>query len=152
MYLRTTQRRNRDGSSVRYLQLAHNHWDPKAGRSSVQVLYHFGREDQLRPVYHRKQERIQAHVLLCWLGLLLIRMAENGTGQAWHRLRWELDKMHLGASAGAPGWSSSGLRRPQPSAPSSARSTSTNRPASSTSSQPTQPRPPELRPSPPTAP
>ena len=47
MYLRTTQRRNRDGSSVRYLQLAHNRWDPKAGRSSVHVLYHFGREDQL---------------------------------------------------------------------------------------------------------
>ena len=47
MYLRTTQRRNRDGSSVRYLQLAHNQWDAKAGRSSVQVLYHFGREDQL---------------------------------------------------------------------------------------------------------
>lgn len=47
MYLRTTQRRNRDGSSVRYLQLAHNQWDSKAGRSSVQVLYHFGREDQI---------------------------------------------------------------------------------------------------------
>ena len=47
MYLRTTQRRNRDGSSVRYLQLAHNQWDPKAARSTVQVLYHFGREDQL---------------------------------------------------------------------------------------------------------
>ncbi len=47
MYLRTTQRRNRDGSSVRYLQLAHNQWDAKAGRSSVQILYHFGREDHL---------------------------------------------------------------------------------------------------------
>src|SRR5919202_2368132 len=47
MYLRTTQRRNRDGSTVRYLQLAHNHWDAASGRSSVRVLYHFGREDQL---------------------------------------------------------------------------------------------------------
>jgi hypothetical protein len=45
MYLRTTPRRNNDGSVVRYLQLAHNTWDPKAKRSRVQVLYNFGRED-----------------------------------------------------------------------------------------------------------
>jgi hypothetical protein len=45
MYLRTTPRRNTDGSVVRYLQLAHNTWDPAAKRSKVQVLYNFGRED-----------------------------------------------------------------------------------------------------------
>jgi Transposase DDE domain len=45
MYLRTTPRRNADGSVVRYLQLAHNAWDPHAKRSKVQVLYNFGRED-----------------------------------------------------------------------------------------------------------
>ncbi len=28
----------------------------------------------LRPVYHRKEDRIQAHVLLCRLALLLIRV------------------------------------------------------------------------------
>jgi Transposase DDE domain len=47
MYLRTTQRRKRDGSTVRYLQLAHNEWDAKAGYSKVRVLYSFGREDEL---------------------------------------------------------------------------------------------------------
>lgn len=57
----------------------------------------------LRPVYHRRQERIRAHVLLCWLSLLLIRIAENGTGQTWHRLRWELEKMHLGRFSGRVG-------------------------------------------------
>ncbi len=31
----------------------------------------------IRPVYHRLEDRIRAHVLLCWLGLLLIRVAEN---------------------------------------------------------------------------
>jgi Transposase DDE domain len=46
MYLRTTPRRNNDGSVVRYLQLAHNTWDPAAKRSRVQVLYNFGREDE----------------------------------------------------------------------------------------------------------
>ena len=45
MYLRSTPRKNSDGSVVRYLQLAHNTWDPKAKRSRVQVLYNLGRED-----------------------------------------------------------------------------------------------------------
>jgi Transposase DDE domain len=45
MYLRTTPRKNSDGSVVRYLQLAHNIWDPQAKRSKVQVVYNFGRED-----------------------------------------------------------------------------------------------------------
>jgi hypothetical protein len=31
---------------VRYLQLAHNVWDPAAKRSRVQVVYNFGREDE----------------------------------------------------------------------------------------------------------
>jgi hypothetical protein len=46
MYLRSTPRRNKDGTEVRYLQLAHNVWDPAAKRSKVQVVYNFGREDQ----------------------------------------------------------------------------------------------------------
>src|SRR6266508_1212953 len=45
MYLRSTPRKNKDGSVVRYLQLAHNVWDPAAKRSRVQVVYNFGRED-----------------------------------------------------------------------------------------------------------
>ena len=35
----------------------------------------------LRPVHRRKEEQIRAHVLLCWLALLLIRIAENQTNQ-----------------------------------------------------------------------
>src|SRR5919201_1334711 len=35
---------------------------------------------ELRPVWHRLQRRIRAHVLLCWLALLLIRVAERQTG------------------------------------------------------------------------
>jgi Transposase DDE domain len=46
MYLRSTPRKNKDGSVVRYLQLAHNVWDPAAKRSKVQVVYNFGREDE----------------------------------------------------------------------------------------------------------
>ncbi|MBA3890770.1 MAG: IS1634 family transposase [Gemmatimonadaceae bacterium] len=41
----------------------------------------------VRPVYHRKRERIKAHVLLCWLALLLIRVIENETHETWHNLK-----------------------------------------------------------------
>lgn len=51
---------------------------------------------ELRPVYHRLEDRIRAHVLLCWLALLLIRIAENRTGQTWCHLRATLQRMHLG--------------------------------------------------------
>ncbi|MFI7135979.1 transposase [Nonomuraea sp. NPDC050153] len=46
MYLRSTPRRNKDGSVVRYLQLAHNEWDQASKRSKVQVIYNFGREEK----------------------------------------------------------------------------------------------------------
>jgi hypothetical protein len=49
----------------------------------------------LRPVFHHRADRIRAHVQLCWLALLLIRVAENSTGQTWHRLHQELDRLHL---------------------------------------------------------
>jgi hypothetical protein len=47
MYLRETKRRRTDGGEVRYLQLAHNARDPETGRSQAQVIYNFGRADQL---------------------------------------------------------------------------------------------------------
>jgi transposase len=57
----------------------------------------------LRPVYHRKEERIRAHVLLCWLALLVVRLAEQGTGSTWARLRRDVEKMHLGQFQGQYG-------------------------------------------------
>lgn len=50
---------------------------------------------ELRPVYHRLEERIRAHVLLCWLALLLIRVAEHKTGSSWRRMREALQRMHV---------------------------------------------------------
>lgn len=49
---------------------------------------------ELRPVYHHLEDRIRAHVLLCWLALLLIRLAETATGDTWRNLTHELDRMH----------------------------------------------------------
>ena len=59
----------------------------------------------LRPVHHRKEDRIRAHVLLCWLALLLIRIAENQAGDTWRNLRDELQRMHLGTFTGPAGTS-----------------------------------------------
>ena len=49
----------------------------------------------MRPAYHRREDRIEAHVQLCWLALLLMRVAETETDQTWRNLRNELDRMHL---------------------------------------------------------
>jgi hypothetical protein len=57
----------------------------------------------LRPVYHRLEERIRAHVLLCWLALLLIRVAENQAGQTWPAMRRELQRICLGTFTGPAG-------------------------------------------------
>ena len=57
----------------------------------------------LRPVYHRREDRIRAHVILCWLALLLARIAENATGQTWPELRRELDRIHVGTFTGPAG-------------------------------------------------
>jgi hypothetical protein len=47
MYLRTTQRRNKDGSIVRYYALAENHRDPEKGHVEARVVHSFGRADRL---------------------------------------------------------------------------------------------------------
>ena len=57
----------------------------------------------LRPVYHRLEERIRAHVILCWLALLLIRVAENQAGQTWPAMRRELQRISLGTFTGPAG-------------------------------------------------
>ena len=45
--MRTTRRRNADGSVVAYHQLAENVWDPAKGCAVARVVYNFGRADQL---------------------------------------------------------------------------------------------------------
>ncbi len=47
----------------------------------------------LRPVFHRLEPRIRAHVLICWLALLLVRVAENHTGTTWDRIAHEMDRL-----------------------------------------------------------
>ncbi|MGH3504763.1 MAG: IS1634 family transposase [Nocardioidaceae bacterium] len=49
----------------------------------------------LRPVFHRREDRIRAHVQLCWLALLILRVAEVEVGDTWRNIRNQLDRMHL---------------------------------------------------------
>ena len=57
----------------------------------------------LRPVFHHREDRIRAHVQLCWLALLLIRVIENATDDTWRNTRHELDRLHLVTLATAHG-------------------------------------------------
>lgn len=58
---------------------------------------------ELRPVFHRLEHRITAHVLICWLSLLLIRVAERRCGTTWARIRTELGRIHAVTLSGSAG-------------------------------------------------
>ena len=47
MYLRTTKRHNKDGSTVEYYQLAETRWDPTQRRPTAHIIHNFGRADTL---------------------------------------------------------------------------------------------------------
>ena len=57
----------------------------------------------LRPVFHRLEARIRAHVLICWLALLLVRVAENATGTPWAQVSRELDRLSAVTLVGPAG-------------------------------------------------
>ena len=50
----------------------------------------------MRPVFHRKEDRIRAHVLVCFLALVIIRVAELRTGQTWRTIGDQLQPIKLG--------------------------------------------------------
>jgi hypothetical protein len=50
----------------------------------------------MRPVFHRKEDRIRAHVLVCFLALVIVRVAELRTGQTWRTIGDQLQPIKLG--------------------------------------------------------
>jgi Transposase DDE domain len=50
----------------------------------------------LRPVFHRKDDRIRAHVLICFLALVLVRLGETRAGETWRTIRAELGQIRQG--------------------------------------------------------
>jgi len=69
----------------------------------------------LRPVYHRREDRIRSHVVLCWLALLLVRVAETTSGQTWQRIRTHAQRLHAVTFTGPAGQfrQSTELTKPQ---------------------------------------
>ncbi len=47
MYVRTISRKNKNGSKVTYVQLAHNIRDKDKGYPRAEVIYNFGRADDI---------------------------------------------------------------------------------------------------------
>ena len=54
-------------------------------------------------MFHRLEGRIRAHVLLCWLALLLIRVAERRCHTTWRRIATELGRVHAVTLQGSAG-------------------------------------------------
>src|SRR5512134_4021316 len=76
MYLRTTKRRNADGSEARYYQLAENEWDAARGCAVAKVVYNFGRADR---VDGEKLRRLAASILrVIGSGVSDVAAAESG--------------------------------------------------------------------------
>ncbi len=69
----------------------------------------------LRPVYHRTERRIRAHIALTVLGLLLERMAEHAIEDTWRNIHRDLSRIKLVQLLGPNGtlWQ---VTEPRPSA------------------------------------
>jgi hypothetical protein len=50
----------------------------------------------LRPVFHRREDRIRSHVLICYLALVVIRVCELRAGDTWRTLGDELSTIKQG--------------------------------------------------------
>jgi hypothetical protein len=85
MYLRTIQRKNKDGTTVRYIQLAHNEWDPIKKTSVARVVHSFGREDRLdRDALQRMIDSVARYL---GVAAPTASNADDGTTGAAERLR-----------------------------------------------------------------
>ena len=58
---------------------------------------------RLRPVHHRAERRIRAHVALTVIALLLERMAEHACGDTWRNIRDDLKQIKLVQLSGPNG-------------------------------------------------
>jgi hypothetical protein len=58
---------------------------------------------RLRPVFHSKDERIRAHILICFLALVIVRVAECRSGETSRAIRAEVGSIRRGLFRGAEG-------------------------------------------------
>jgi len=57
----------------------------------------------LRPVFHRLEHRIRAHVFICWLALLLTPVRERSSGLSWRNINRQLGRITQVTLAGPAG-------------------------------------------------
>lgn len=106
MYLRTTQRWNKDGSIVRYYALAENVRHPEKGHVEARIVHSFGRADRLDRAALERLVRSIRRVLDADAGAALA----NGRGQARRieiEASFELGVVHVVAAL----WSRLGIGR-----------------------------------------
>jgi hypothetical protein len=78
MYLRSTKRQNKDGSSVEYYQLAHNERHPKTRKPVAKIIHNFGRADQLD-----RQELVRlCHSIARVCGLIITDPYDESVGSS----------------------------------------------------------------------
>jgi transposase len=80
MYLRTTKRKNKDGSVVEYYQLAHNERHPVTRKPVAKIIHNFGRTDDLDRDQLVRLCRSIARVC----GLTVLDPLGREQGQAFH--------------------------------------------------------------------
>ena len=51
---------------------------------------------EIRPVYHRLDDRIRSHILICWMAMVLVRYAEEKTGSSWFAISRTLGDITAG--------------------------------------------------------
>ncbi len=50
----------------------------------------------IRPIYHRLDDRIRSHILICWLAMVLVRYAENMADRSWYQIEKVLSDVTAG--------------------------------------------------------
>jgi transposase len=88
MYLRTTKRRNKDGSVVEYYQLAHNTRHPDTNRSVPTIIHNFGRADELDREALKRLCMSIARVC----GVSIVEAPEEGASSDGSRAEFDLPK------------------------------------------------------------
>jgi transposase len=87
-------RTNLQGHSAQFL------WKTYIGLTQIEDCFRVTKHDfGLRPIFHRKEHRTQAHILVCFLALVLWRtlqqwMQESGLGSAPRKLLEEMAEVH----------------------------------------------------------
>jgi len=58
---------------------------------------------EVRPVYHRLDDRIRAHVLICFLAMVLVRCAERSVNMTWRDIMYTVTDIRVGKTRSADG-------------------------------------------------